>query len=90
MFNPFFKTKPAGGEPGLGFPSATTSLSNSRAAQSRSIRGRASSPEIRIILPRAAVFVAESGGRGVVLLSWECKDGRSGGLGATAAGAENV
>jgi C4-dicarboxylate-specific signal transduction histidine kinase len=44
MFNPFFTTKPAGEGTGLGLSITTTSSSSSTAVQSRSIRGRASSP----------------------------------------------
>ena len=63
MFNPFFTTKPAGEGTGLGL-SISHDIVVKQHGGSIEVETRSGEfTEVRIILPRAAVFLAESRGR---------------------------
>jgi signal transduction histidine kinase len=64
MFNPFFTTKPAGEGTGLGLSISHDIIVKQHAGSIEVDTQPGEFTEIRIILPRAAVFLAESGGRG--------------------------
>jgi GAF domain-containing protein len=62
MFNPFFTTKPAGEGTGLGLSISHDIIVKQHGGSIEVDTQPGEFTEIRIILPRAAVFVAESGG----------------------------
>ena len=63
MFNPFFTTKPAGEGTGLGLSISHDIIVKQHGGSIEVDTQPGEFTEIRIILPRAAVFHAESGGR---------------------------
>jgi signal transduction histidine kinase len=63
MFNPFFTTKPAGEGTGLGLSISHDIIVKQHGGSIEVDTRPGEFTEIRIILPRAAVFLAESGGR---------------------------
>jgi two-component system NtrC family sensor kinase len=63
MFNPFFTTKPAGEGTGLGLSISHDIIVKQHGGSIEVDTRPGEFTEIRIILSRAAVFVAESGGR---------------------------
>jgi signal transduction histidine kinase len=64
MFNPFFTTKPAGEGTGLGLSISHDIVVKQHGGSIEVDTQPGEFTEFRIILPRAAVFLAESGGRG--------------------------
>ena len=63
MFNPFFTTKPAGEGTGLGLSISHDIIVKQHGGSIEVETQPGEFTELRIILPRAAVFLAESGGR---------------------------
>ena len=63
MFNPFFTTKPAGEGTGLGLSISHDIIVKQHGGSIEVDTQPGDFTEFRIILPRAAVFLAESGGR---------------------------
>ena len=63
MFNPFFTTKPAGEGTGLGLSISHDIIVKQHGGSIEVDTEPGEFSEFRIILPRAAVFLAESGGR---------------------------
>ena len=63
MFNPFFTTKPAGEGTGLGLSISHDIIVKQHGGSIEVDTQPGQFTELRIILPRAAVFLAESGGR---------------------------
>ena len=63
MFNPFFTTKPAGEGTGLGLSISHDIIVKQHGGSIEVDTRPGEFTEIRIILPRAAVLLAESGGR---------------------------
>jgi two-component system, NtrC family, sensor kinase len=63
MFNPFFTTKPAGEGAGLGLSISHDIVVKQHSGSIEVDTNPGEFTEIRIILPRAAVFLAEAGGR---------------------------
>jgi two-component system, NtrC family, sensor kinase len=63
MFNPFFTTKPAGEGTGLGLSISHDIIVKQHGGSIEVDTQPGAFTEIRVILPRAAVFVAKSGGR---------------------------
>jgi len=63
MFNPFFTTKPAGEGTGLGLSISHDIIVKQHGGSIEVDTQPGEFTEIKIILPRAAVFVTESGGR---------------------------
>ena len=63
MFNPFFTTKPAGEGTGLGLSISHDIIVKQHGGSIEVDTQPGEFTEIRIILPRAAMFLAESGGR---------------------------
>jgi two-component system, NtrC family, sensor kinase len=63
MFNPFFTTKPAGEGTGLGLSISHDIVVEQHSGLIEVDTNPGEFTEIRIILPRAAVFFAESKGR---------------------------
>ena len=63
MFNPFFTTKPAGEGTGLGLSISHDIIVKQHGGSIEVDTQPGEFTEFRIILPRAAVFHAESGGR---------------------------
>ena len=63
MFNPFFTTKPAGEGTGLGLSISHDIIVKQHGGSIEVDTQPGEFTEVRIILPRAAVFLAESGGR---------------------------
>jgi signal transduction histidine kinase len=63
IFNPFFTTKPAGEGTGLGLSISHDIIVKQHGGSIEVDTRPGEFTEIRIILPRAAVFLAESGGR---------------------------
>jgi GAF domain-containing protein len=63
MFNPFFTTKPAGEGTGLGLSISHDIIVKQHGGSIEVDTQPGEFSEFRIILPRAAVFLAESGGR---------------------------
>ena len=63
MFNPFFTTKPAGEGTGLGLSISHDIIVKQHGGSIEVDTQPGEFSEFRIILPRAAVFHAESGGR---------------------------
>ena len=63
MFNPFFTTKPAGEGTGLGLSITHDIIVKQHSGSIEVDTQRGEFTEIRIILPRTATFIAESGGR---------------------------
>ena len=63
MFNPFFTTKPAGEGTGLGLSISHDIVVKQHGGSIEVDTQPGEFTELRIILPRAAVFLAESGGR---------------------------
>ena len=63
MFNPFFTTKPAGEGTGLGLSISHDIIVKQHGGSIEVDTQPGEFTEIRIILPRTAVFLAESGGR---------------------------
>ena len=63
MFNPFFTTKPAGEGTGLGLSISHDIIVKQHGGSIEVDTLPGEFTEIKIILPRAAVFLAESGGR---------------------------
>ena len=63
MFNPFFTTKPAGEGTGLGLSISHDIIVKQHGGSIEVDTQPGEFTEFRIILPRAAVFLAESGGR---------------------------
>jgi GAF domain-containing protein len=63
MFNPFFTTKPAGEGTGLGLSISYDIIVKQHGGSIEVDTQPGEFTEIRIILPRTAVFLAESGGR---------------------------
>src|SRR5262249_50198157 len=72
MFNPFFTTKPAGEGTGLGLSISHDIVVKQHGGAIEVDTQPGEFTEIRIILPRAAVFVGESAGRGESSLSRMC------------------
>jgi GAF domain-containing protein len=64
IFNPFFTTKPAGEGTGLGLSISHDIIVKQHGGSIEVDTQPGEFTEFRIILPRAAVFLAESGGRG--------------------------
>ena len=63
MFNPFFTTKPAGEGTGLGLSITHDIIVKQHSGSIEVDTQPGEFTEIRIILPRTATFIAESGGR---------------------------
>ena len=63
MFNPFFTTKPAGEGTGLGLSISHDIIVKQHGGSIEVDTQPGEFTEIRIILPRTATFIAESGGR---------------------------
>jgi two-component system, NtrC family, sensor kinase len=63
MFNPFFTTKPAGEGTGLGLSISHDIIVKQHSGTIEVDTQPGEFTEIRVILPRAAMFLAESGGR---------------------------
>ena len=66
MFNPFFTTKPAGEGTGLGLSISHDIIVKQHGGSIEVDTQPGEFTEFKIILPRAAVFLAESGGRRVI------------------------
>ena len=63
MFNPFFTTKPAGEGTGLGLSITHDIIVKQHSGSIEVDTQPGEFTEIRIILPRTATFITESGGR---------------------------
>ena len=63
MFNPFFTTKPAGEDTGLGLSITHDIIVKQHSVSIEVDTQPGEFTEIRIILPRTATFITESGGR---------------------------
>jgi signal transduction histidine kinase len=63
MFNPFFTTKPAGEGTGLGLSISHDIIVKQHSGSIEVDTKPGEFTEVKIILPRAAVLLAESGGR---------------------------
>jgi two-component system NtrC family sensor kinase len=63
MFNPFFTTKPAGEGTGLGLSITHDIIVKQHSGSIEADTQPGEFTEIRVILPRTATFIAESGGR---------------------------